>query len=91
MKKDSKFKDDLNTSFIYLSYRNSFDLGFVNYKIFKKRIHYILNSYDFFYIRQIFQELVFQKKIERIKTNKILYRFNPYFRNSERINLTVNF
>ena len=86
------FLDDVETSLIYLSYRNSFDIGWVSYKVYKKRIHFILNNSDYLYIRNIFQFLVENNKVEKKKFNKsIFYRFNPLKRRDTEKGLTVFF
>ena len=87
-KKDRDFLNDLETVILYLKYRNSFSLQFVSYKIFKRRMSYILSNQNYFYIRFLFQHLVIIKVMEK---KKGLYRFNPFLKEDPKIIDTIYF
>ena len=79
LKTNKIFLKDCELVYHYLLLRNSFKLDWVNYKIFKKRIFYILNKNNWRYIRFLFHYLHDLKVFEKKYINQnIHYRFNPF-------------
>ena len=79
MRINKKFREDCELVFTYLDFRNSFNMGYVSYNIYKNRIWYITGNRDFKYVRRIFDWLLtnkFMKKKRRI--DRVVYLFNPY-------------
>lgn len=78
MKKNT-LDDDIENVFAYLEFRNSFQMGYVPYTCFKKRIKYILDIEDYLHIRKVFGHLITKgfiiKKKNRAYTR---YIWNPF-------------
>ncbi len=72
-------EDFIKLSFLYMEYRNTFNLEFQRYSHFKNMIRYITGIRDQQTIRYIFQKLLNKKYFNKIKEGKqTKYHFNPY-------------
>jgi hypothetical protein len=71
--------EDIEMVFTYLEFRNSFQMGYVPYTCFKKRIKYILDIDDYLHIRKIFGHLLTKGFIIKSKNrNTTRYLWNPF-------------
>jgi len=77
--KKNNLDEDIENVFAYLEFRNSFNMGWVPYFCFKKRIKYILDTDDYLYVRKIFCHLITKGFIIK-KKNRATTRFcwNPF-------------
>jgi len=77
--KKNNLDEDIENVFAYLEFRNSFQMSYVPYTCFKKRIKYILDTDDYLYCRKIFGHLITKgfiiKKKNRASTR---YLWNPF-------------
>ncbi len=78
MKKNT-LDEDIENVFAYLEFRNSFQMGYVPYTCFKKRIKYILDIDDYLHIRKVFGHLITKGFIIKKKNrNTTRYLWNPF-------------
>lgn len=88
-KKDQDIKNNyIELVILYFKYRNTYNLGYQRYSVYRNLIRFITDNNDLKFCRTIFSELqkrkLFQKKIV-IKS--IYYRFNAYpnrYKNSDK-------
>lgn len=77
--KQNSLDEDIETVFAYLEFRNSFQMGYVPYFCFKKRIKYILGIDDSLKIRKIFGHCVLKGFIIKRKNRQVTrYCWNPF-------------
>ena len=85
-------EDYIKLSFLYMEYRNTFNLEFQRYGHFKNMIKYITGIHDQKYIRYIFQKLLNKKYFTKMKIGKITkYHFNPYKKPLPKRELIIHF
>ena len=77
-----KLKEEyIKVSYLYLSSRNLFNMGWNPYSFFRNLIRYIIKDTDQLLIRYIFQSLLAQQVFIFNKKNKSTeYLFNPHNR-----------
>ena len=79
LKKMKIEEEILKLCILYFELRNSFNLEYQKYSLFKNMIRYITNISDPKGIRKIFQKLLDRKFFIKMKRKKgTLYHFNPY-------------
>ena len=79
MRKNTEEEEDyIKLVFLYMEYRNTFNLHFQRYGHFKQMIRWITNITDPPSIRWIFQKLLNRKYFIKRKLGKMtMYWFNP--------------
>jgi hypothetical protein len=77
--KKNNLDDDIEMVFTYLEFRNTFQIGYVPYTCFKKRIKYILGIDDYLHIRKVFGNLIVRGFIIKKKDRRTTrYIWNPF-------------
>tara|TARA_R100000734_G_scaffold18264_1_gene15018 strand:- start:97 stop:372 length:276 start_codon:yes stop_codon:yes gene_type:complete len=85
-------EDYIKLSFLYMEYRNTFNLEYQRYGYFKNMIKYITGIGDQKTIRNIFQKLLNKNIFDKIKVGKqTKYHFNPYNKPLPKRSLIVHF
>jgi len=85
-------EDYIKLVFLYMEYRNTFNLHFQRYGHFKQMIRYITNITEPAWIRWIFQKLLNRKYFIKKKSGKMtLYHFNPYNKTYPKRPLIITF
>lgn len=82
----------LKLCILYLELRNTFNLEYQKYSLFKNMIRFITNISEASQIRRIFQKLVDRKFfIKRKRGKETSYHFNPYNKPLPKKDLTITF
>ena len=85
-------EDYIKLVFLYLEYRNTFNIHYQKYGHFKFMIKWITNINDATCIRWIFQKCLNRKYFIKKKEGKrTLYHFNPYNKTFPKKCLTITF
>jgi hypothetical protein len=85
-------EDLIKVSFLYMEYRNTFNLEYQRYSHFKQMIKYITGITDQKIIRYIFQRLLNRNYFDKKKEGKqTKYHFNPYKKQLPKRELVVHF
>ena len=85
-------EDYIKLCFLYMEYRNTFNLEFQKYSHFKHMIKFITGITDQKIIRHIFQKLLNRKIFHKKKIGKqTKYHFNPYNKDIPKRDLIIHF